>query len=140
MHNVHHVASSPCKKSNTEDVLCSYTSSRLQGVGRLNPVVELLHGFLSVNMKKKIDYCTSNDVEAAVKVLTSMDVLLQENTSFYNDDTKKNTEITAGLGKWPTSQCVRHSVFITFFHCGCDETHKSPGGKIILYRKCCLQL
>ena len=53
--------------------------------GQLNPMVEPLRGLLSVDTKK-MDDCMGEEVELAVKDLTSSDVLLLENNRFYRQD------------------------------------------------------
>jgi len=66
--------------------------------GRLNPVVPHLQTLLSTPVTK-VDDCIGPDVEAAASALTSGEVLLLENTRFYEGETKNDADLAAGLGK-----------------------------------------
>jgi len=66
--------------------------------GRLNPVVPHLNSLLDVNVKK-VDDCMGPEVEDVASKLEGGDVLLLENTRFYNGETKNDEELSAGLGK-----------------------------------------
>uniref|UniRef100_A0A7S2UGB7 Phosphoglycerate kinase n=1 Tax=Attheya septentrionalis TaxID=420275 RepID=A0A7S2UGB7_9STRA len=66
--------------------------------GRLNPVVPRLNELLGVNVIK-MDDCMGPDVEEAAKKLSKGEVMLLENTRFYNGETKNDAELSAGLGK-----------------------------------------
>ena len=66
--------------------------------GRLNPVVPHLNELLGVNIKK-VDDCMGPEVEDAASKLEGGDVLLLENTRFYNGETKNDEDLSAGLGR-----------------------------------------
>jgi len=66
--------------------------------GRLNPVVPHLKTLLSTSVTK-VDDCMGPEAEAAASALTRGEVLLLENTRFYEGETKNDGELAAGLGK-----------------------------------------
>lgn len=66
--------------------------------GRLNPVVPHLQTLLSTPVTK-VDDCVGPDAEAAAAALTRGEVLLLENTRFYEGETKNDEALAAGLGK-----------------------------------------